>query len=412
MKKTAFSIAGFCLALLPQLPGWGVVLDFAGLAGKPVPNDYGGFNWVDPYMGNQWTVLPNYPPQNSTPCAVFDSGDTMFEVSTSSATPINFKSIDFAGQGGDTVQLFGHGPGGEYTSVNIVLQAGSLFHFEEQWLGVTSLTIYFDSLYPGSTSIDNLTFERAYKLATIFKEDFQLFDTDDDLLQAGWQVRHGQYPATDGGIWHIERNTLDGQGVFGVYVISSSDKEGEFPSPKYMDESLISPEIDCTEFTEVRLEFRHHVRVYADNDFGEVFNVHVSSDPSHQNWQSNKVPFRNEEDGDNLYPQSMDLSNLAGGKKIKIRWRYTANFDYWWAIDNVRVAGRPVLNVTGLQVNPATGEMTITWDAPNGLFAIEADGDPAFSDPTELAAGITQKQWTGYDPWTGDGRRFYRVRMD
>ena len=412
MKKTAFSIARLCLAMFPMSAGWGVVLDFSGLAGKPVPNNYGGWNWVDPYMGNNWTVLPNQPPQNPTPCAVFDSGDTTFEVSISSPTPVNFVSIDLAGQAGDSVQLYGQGPDGEYSSGAISLDGSSIRHFEEQWLKVTSLTFYFDSLYPGSTSIDNLTFEPSYKLATIFREDFQLFNSDADLLQAGWQVRHGQYPATDGGIWHIERNVLDEQGVFGVYVISNSDEEGEFTPPQYMDESLISPEIDCAEFTEVHIEFRHNMKVYPDNEFSEVFNVHISNDPAHQNWQSNKVPFRSEEDGDNLYPQSIDVSNFADGKKIKIRWRYTTNFDYWWAIDNVRVVGRPVLNVTGLQVNVATGEMSIAWDAPNGFFAVEAGGDLTFSNRTDLAAGITQKQWTGYDPWAGDGRRFYRVRMD
>ncbi len=418
--RRACIVVASCAQMLLTASGWGTVLDFGGLAGKPVPDDYGGLNWDDPNFGNQWVVDPNHPPQNSTPCALFEAGETPIEVTIRSATPIDFLSIEFAGRDGDTVMLFGDGPGEDHYGVDyhsdlIELNGSSVVRYEEQWLRVTSLTIYFDSLFPGSIAIDNLTFEPSPHLATIFKEDFDSFTDDQDMFDQGWEARHGQHPADDGGIWHIEPMVLDRQGVSKVYVISNSDKEGKFPSPQYMDEALISPEMDCTEFSGVRLEYRQNLRTYGGNDpqdFPEVYNLHVSNDAAHQKWESNRVPFRKEEQGDTLYPVSVDISDFADGKKIKIRWRYTANFDRWWAIDDVRVIGQAVVKINSVQVNIAISEVSIAWDAPDGFFAIEASDDAVFSDATELATGITQKQWTGADLQAWGGQRFYRVRMD
>jgi hypothetical protein len=421
MKKAVFRVAMglFTFALLGH--GWAVVLDFNDLAGKAVPDNYGGVNWEDPFLGNHWVVDPNHLPANSTPCALFDAGESQFEVTLTWDSPVDFVSIDLAGRNGDSVALFGDGPGEEhygveYRSDTIVLDGATLSRYEKQWLRITSLTIYFDSLFPGSISIDNLTFEPAPRLATIFKEDFDTFTTDADMFGKGWEVRHGQYPATDGGIWHVEARTLSGQGVAAVYVISNSHEEGELPSFQYMDESLISPEIDCSEFRDVRLEFRQNLKVFKSNDpnnYPEVFNLHVSNDPAHQNWQAKQVPFWNEALGDTLYPRSLDISDFADGKKIKIRWRYTARWDNWWAIDDVRVIGMANVTLTGFQANTETGEVSLAWDAPGGFFAIEASSDSSFSSPMELATGITQKQWTGADPLAAsEGQRFYRIRMD
>jgi len=404
----------WCVGMVVPPAGWGTVLDFEGLAGEPVPYDYGGLNWIDPYLGNQWIVDPSHLPQNPTACALFDAGETPVEATISSASPIDFMSIEFAGLFGDTVELYGNGPGGQYSSGTIELDGSSMVRYEGQWLKITTLTIYFDSLFPGSIAIDNLAFERPSEpqLATIFKEDFETFAAQQDLLDAGWELQHGQYAATDGAIWHVDDEPLGGGGVRGVYVISDSYAEGELTSPKYIDERLISPEIDCTQFTEVHLEFLQDVAVYQ-GGYPERFNVHISNDPAHQTWQSNWVPFWKEENGNSSDPQSVDISEFADGKKIRIRWRYTANFDYWWAIDEVKVMGRPnVLRVKGIRINAAESQLSIAWEAPDGVFTIEASYAPAFFSSWQLAREITQKQWTGADPGVSDGQRFYRVRMD
>lgn len=420
IRKAVVIIAGWCIGMSPLGKGWGIVLDFDDLAGKPIPDDYGGLDWVDTHLlENKWIVDAHHLPQFPTPCALFNVWETPpVEVTISSATPIDFLSIQFAGVPGDTVRVFGDGPGEErygvdYYSGTIELDGSSPATYEELWLEVTKLTIYFDWLFPGSIFIDNLTFQPSPRLATIFREDFDSLRSDEDLTGAGWDVEHGLYPAEEGGVWHIERGPLESGGVTGTYVISSSAAEGEFPVFEYMDEHLISPEIDCTEFTDVHLQFRHNLKIDRDNDFREVFNVHISTAPTYDNWQSNRVPFWSWENFDSVYPQAIDISQFADGKKIRIRWRYTANFDYWWAIDEVRVIGRPNnLDITNLQVNAATREVSIAWDAPNGSFTIEASGDPAFSIATERETGITEKQWTGADPGVSDGKRFYRVRMD
>jgi len=419
MQKLLAGMAGGLIVLVLLAQGWAVVLDFDSLAGKPVPDDYGGLNWVDPFLGNRWVVDPNHLPADDTPCALFDSGEMRVEVKLTWDSPVDFVSIDFAGLDGDVVQLFGAGPGEDhfgvdYRSSAIVLDGSSLFHYEDQWLRITSLAILFDSLFPGSTCIDNLSFEPSPRLATIFKEDFDTFTRDEDMLDEGW-VLPEPHTAEDEGIWHIEARTLDGEGVESVYVISNSDAEGELPPLEIMDESLVSPEIDCTEFRDIRLEFRQNLKVYGENDpedFPEVFNVHVSNDPAHQSWQAKQVPFWKEEKGSTVYPRSIDISEFADGKRIRIRWRYTANFDNWWAIDDVRVIGLADVTINSFQVNLDTGEVSLAWDGPDGFFAIEASDDSTFSSVTELATGISEKQWTGTDPGVSGSQRFYRVRMD
>jgi hypothetical protein len=414
VRKVGFAAGGWFLVLMAMSTAPAVVLDFDDLAGKAVPDDYGGLNWVDPVtLENQWTVDPNHLPQNDTPCALLYTGDTVAEATISSAEPIDFLGIEFAGNFGDRVQIVAHGPRGEYSTDSVELAGDSVYQYERQWLEITSLSICFDSLFPGSTCMDNLTFEPSPRLATIYSEDFESFVTNQDLMDAGWQVQHGQFPAEGGGIWQLEHRVLDGQGVAGSYAISNSDAEGELPPLQYLDESLISPEIDCAGFTEVRLEFCQHIDVYQEENPDEVFNVHVSSDPAHQDWKSNVVPLWREEDGDWTYPRRIDVSEFADGKKIKVRWRYRANNDYWWAIDGVKVLGRPmVLEVTDLQVDVASQEVSISWDAPDGVFTVESSPQPDFSIVTELATGISGKQWTGTDPGVLGGRRIYRVRMD
>ena len=413
MARRAFRvIVGLGTAVLLSSSGWGITLDFASLSGN-VPDEYGGLSWIDPYLGNQWIVEPSHPPQNPTRCAVFDSGDMTVEATILSPTPIDFLSVDFAGLSGDVVQLFGHSPEREFSSETITLNGSTMVHYEANWLGITSLTIYYDSLFPGSTSLDNLTFRPTHHLATIFKEDFDSFSGDPELLAAGWELGHGQYPATGGGIWHLATASLETGSVSGVYIISDSDAEGELPPLQYMDERLISPEIDCTEFTEVHLEFQQNLKVYDENDYPEVFNLHISNDAAHETWQAKQVPFWNEAKGSSFYPQSIDISEFADGKKIKIRWRYTANFDFWWAIDNVRVIGRPKsFSVTGLHVVVSGTEVQLSWEAPDGSFTIEASHDASFPWISELATGIGEKQWTGSDPGVSEQKRYYRIRMD
>jgi len=419
IRKAVLIIAGWGIGMSPLASAWGAVLDFDDLAGKPVPDDYGGLNWVDTHLlENKWIVDAHYLPQFATPCTLFDVGETPVEVTISSATPFDFISIQFAGVPGDTVRLFGDGPGEErygvdYYSGTIELDGSTPATYEELWLEITELTIYFDSLFPGSIFIDNLTFQPSPRLATIFREDFDAFTSNENLTGAGWERQHGQYIPEDGGSWHIERGPLGSEGVSGTYVISSSAAEGELLPLQVLDERLLSPEIDCTNFTDVHLQFRHNLKIDRGNDSRELFNVHVSTAPGYDNWQSNRVPFWSWENFDSVYPQAIDISQFADGKKIKIRWRYWADFDYWWAIDEVRVIGRPKkLDITDLQVNAATREVSLAWDAPDGVFSIEASSDATFSTATERATGITEKQWTGADPGVSDGKRFYKVRMD
>jgi hypothetical protein len=39
-------------------------------------------------------------------------------------------------------------------------------------------------------------------------------------------------------------------------------------------------------------------------------------------------------------PRTFGLDEFADGRTIKLRWRFhEAKYDYWWAIDNVKITG-------------------------------------------------------------------------
>jgi hypothetical protein len=39
-------------------------------------------------------------------------------------------------------------------------------------------------------------------------------------------------------------------------------------------------------------------------------------------------------------PKFFSISDVADGRMVKLRWRFhDAQYDYWWAIDNVKVTG-------------------------------------------------------------------------
>lgn len=151
------------------------------------------------------------------------------------------------------------------------------------------------------------------------------FDTG---LPEGWMVVDGY---SDGKTW---TDSNPGQRVISnltsPFMIVDSDWAGRVN----MDESLLSPSL----FLPSRpcyLVFDHYFRYY---EFGNEEKGELDISAGNGNWE-NLISFTG---SDTSGPVVINLSAYAGQSKVQLRWHYyQANYDWYWAIDNVRILVRP-----------------------------------------------------------------------
>jgi hypothetical protein len=135
-------------------------------------------------------------------------------------------------------------------------------------------------------------------------------------------------------------------------------------SGRLQDEQLITPSLNASSCARVVLEFSNQFRWYS-GGLEEVADVDVSVDGG-TTW-TNVFRVQALNDG---YPTAntkvVDITDLAAGKpNVKIRFHYyNANYDWWWAIDNVKVTCYvPSCNVCATSVlTPAN----LSIQDPNG----------------------------------------------
>lgn len=201
-------------------------------------------------------------------------------------------------------------------------------------------------------------------------DDYTNLYSYNDVVNDGWTVINGAgEPLAAWMLWDTTGELLGNEdpdiaGMTENYMITDSDLAPGVD----VDEELISPEIDCTGWEKVRLDFRKNFRVYADDldhlQIGEV-DIRVLDEASGPVvWEpftgSNRTSVPDNDNGwsdwvnllhfdrttvaeEDSFPERVDISSYADGKKIQIRWHYyNANFDYWFAVDEIRVSGESV----------------------------------------------------------------------
>ena len=188
-------------------------------------------------------------------------------------------------------------------------------------------------------------------LATIWSDDFEAYDTSEEVQTIGkWTILNGcGKPEAAWRLWNTAGDPLNTQdpnllGMSSNYVIANSD----FAQDVRLDEELISPQIDCAGYSSVGVEFNCHINIYEDDTQNpQITDLDISVfDPDTSTWSPWTNMFtRDGTSGDwaSENPKLFSLSSLADGRVIKLRWRFhEAEFDYWWAIDNVRVIGEGI----------------------------------------------------------------------
>jgi hypothetical protein len=182
----------------------------------------------------------------------------------------------------------------------------------------------------------------------IFFDGFEAYDTSEEVETiGGWSRVNGcGKPEATWRLWNTAGEPLNTQdpnlvGMSGNYMISNSD----FAQDARLDEELISPAIDFTGYRNVAVEFKCHINIYEDDTQSpQITDLDVSTyDPDSSTWSSwTNVFSRDSTAGDwsSDTAKFFSLGPVADDRIIKVRWRFhEAQFDYWWAIDNVSITG-------------------------------------------------------------------------
>ncbi|UTW67273.1 T9SS type A sorting domain-containing protein [bacterium SCSIO 12643] len=150
-------------------------------------------------------------------------------------------------------------------------------------------------------------------------------------LPSGWtNTDH----AGTGDVWLFndpDNRNISAGNFSGDYAILDSDYYG---SSSNQDASLATPTFDASPYSTVTLSFDHQYRDYSSPESCEVQVYNGSS------WTT-VVSYTT---GDENYSGSdlitLDITSATNGSSnARVRFRYSGNYDWWWAIDNVNITG-------------------------------------------------------------------------
>jgi len=265
---------------------------------------------------------------------------------------------------------------------------------------------------------------------TIWGDDFDSYTANSEVFDpavGGWTKQTAGFPDGAWQLWNTAGELMNGvdpdiAGMEDGYMISNSDMSGE-GAP--LNEQLISPQIDCTDYTGLRLDFNKHYRIYPlDPDHPQIAEVDIRVFDAASGWGDwinllhldfDSVPT----DLDPAIlsdPEVFDLS-AYDGKTIQLRFHYyDAEWDYWFAVDSIRVSGVP----TG----PPPPRASIGKDGDIVSLGWEEFGDGEYT--VEYADDLNPGTWqsppgtwpTSSTNWTDNSirgtvhQRFYRVESD
>jgi hypothetical protein len=172
--------------------------------------------------------------------------------------------------------------------------------------------------------------------------------TGGTVADADWKLRPNSY-AYDVDVFNSNDNSQ--------FYLSNSDDQG-FGSTT--STRLISPVIDLSNCTAASLSFYHYYRIAT----GDTAKVQISTNGGATWSATDLASYATLQGVDNAFALvTISLNSFVGNNNIKIRFNYSATWDWYWAIDNVTItASKP----------------QITWSPQIGLFT-DASANTAYT---------------------------------
>jgi len=263
----------------------------------------------------------------------------------------------------------------------------------------------------------------------IFADDFEEHTDLYNTINVDWIVDNGSgvVPAA-WRLWSTTGNNLrdelpDIVSMTGNYAITDSDLEGAQSAA--MDEVLVTPPIDCTNHRRVRLNFNKNFHVYPDDtDHLQIAEVDIRSSDDGVTWSDwvNLLHWDMTTVAEfETAAEEVDIAAYADHKIIQIRWHYyDATFDYWFAVDDIVVAGDREKEEPGkiIDLGYAAGVANLTWDAfGGGSYTVEFTEDLTSGDWVTVPVPgqtwpITETTWSGDIGDIFDTGGYLRVRSE
>jgi Zn-dependent metalloprotease len=200
--------------------------------------------------------------------------------------------------------------GDEQVTFGYTLDAGSGDAFAASSAQTFTLRIKDDDIEPGTLT------------STVLYENFNSFPI-------GWGTDNGS--VAHAAYWGVSSSY---GGVNGSpYALVNSDVLGE------MDEILESPEFNTAGMMDIQLTFEQYFEVFS-GGFNEQAIVEVWDGHT---WQ--EVDRQSSAQGTKGYWKSGNLRTVAisdayANAAMKLRFRFHANYDWWWIVDEVKVTAR------------------------------------------------------------------------
>jgi subtilisin family serine protease len=250
----------------------------------------------------------------------------------------------------------------ETLNTNIgTVTAPSTFDFSLQ--GVTEIvlpaSVDITVAFPNSTA-EAITIQNFGALSGDVTLDITAVALEEDFEGAfppdGWTVTDSSTPACP---W-TTTDQLEMTGWPGGGTRAAAADSDDCGSGVVVETALISPSLNLAGSTgSVTLDFDFAFRAFG----GSAVTLSVSTDGGSSwtdidSWTGTSVAYP----GVATLPQSYDLSAYAGESDVRLRWLYTAGWDWWVVVDNVTITAP----VSWAQVNPAVvsvpGESTAQTD--------------------------------------------------
>ncbi len=185
------------------------------------------------------------------------------------------------------------------------------------------------------TSIYCLSFTKSFAQVTLITEDFS--SGSGTTPPTGWS--NVQDSGEPGELWDFDNPNSIAIGIptVGDVAIFDSDFYGSVGANE--DVSLVSPAFDASSYATVTLLFDHYFR----EGFGGAYSVDVYDGSSWNTVLSGTTSTTN------ATAESIDITIAADGDvNAQVRFRWTGDWSWYWAVDNVRVVGTlPVTDTDG-----------------------------------------------------------------